>query len=182
MKLKWRLIIKFFKEINPVNEFPKWIYFLVKHIPYSAGSYLRYLVAKTFMKEMGNSVHIRQNALFEFKNIKIGDHVLLGENCILASRVGGYIEIGDYTMISARVKFYTINHNFDLKDTPIREQTIEVKPIIIGTDVGIGADSIILPGVKINDGSIVGAGSVVTRDVPPHTIVAGNPAKVIGKR
>ncbi|MBN2013933.1 MAG: acyltransferase [Candidatus Altiarchaeota archaeon] len=182
MKIKKKHIIKLLNEMNPLNEFPHLIYACVKWIPYTIGSYLRVLVAKIFLKDVGSGVYIRKNAVFDFKYIKIGDGVLLGEDCILAARVGGEIVIGDNSLIGGRVKFYTINHKFDDPCKLIKNQGVVYGPILIGSDVWIGADSIILGGVRIGDGAVVGAGSVVTKDVPPYTVVAGNPAKKIKSR
>ena len=75
---------------------------------------------------------------------------------------------------------YSRNHAFDRCDVPMREQGYgPEKTIIIGDDVWIGGHVIILPGVNIGNGAIVGAGAVVTRDVPEYAVVGGNPAKVI---
>tara|TARA_Y100001935_G_scaffold164708_1_gene135474 strand:+ start:75 stop:332 length:258 start_codon:yes stop_codon:yes gene_type:complete len=68
------------------------------------------------------------------------------------------------------------------KDVPMNEQGIEASDIIIDDDVWVGTGAKILPGVKINEGSVIAAGSVVNSDIPRYTIVAGSPAKEIGKR
>ena len=75
---------------------------------------------------------------------------------------------------------YTTNHSFDDLDRTMDLQGYqETKSVFIGNDVWIGARVIILPGVSIADGSIIGAGSIVTHDVPSYAVVAGNPAKII---
>ena len=93
------------------------------------------------------------------------------------------IQIGNYVSIGANVKIF--DHDFHSHDYLERrvdlQNNIITKPIIIEDDVWIGANSIILKGVKIGRASIIGAGSVVTRDIPPFTIWAGNPAKFIKK-
>ena len=78
---------------------------------------------------------------------------------------------------------YTKNHSIERTDIPMNLQgeTLE-KPVVISNDVWIGARVIILPGVNIGEGSVLGAGCVVTRDVPPYTVVGGVPAKVIKQR
>ena len=79
--------------------------------------------------------------------------------------------------------FFTANHGIGDLSVPMwRQKSSAPKPIVIGNDVWIGARVIILGGVHVGDGSVIGAGSVVTRDVEPYSIVAGNPAKLIRKR
>jgi acetyltransferase-like isoleucine patch superfamily enzyme len=102
------------------------------------------------------------------------------------------IEIGDYALISWNVVLMdTYRLSYDkgrrreaLRQLPLGprhwvESQIEPRPVRIGRNTWIGFDSCILPGVTVGEGSIVGARSVVDRDVPPHTIVAGNPARII---
>lgn len=176
------IFIKHMARLNK-NFVKRQIYYFSNLMPGILGNYLRLKTAKLFMKgRLGDNVHIRKHASFEFEDVTIGDNVLLGEYCILASHKKGEIQIGNDTMISARVKFYTVNHNFDDMETPIRLQGADYESIKIGKDVWIGADTIILPGVKIGDGAIIGAGSVVSKDVPPHMVAAGNPIRIIRKR
>lgn len=86
-------------------------------------------------------------------------------------------------MMGPRVTILALNHEFSSVDVPmIRQGHAAPKPVIIGNDVWIGAQAIILPGVTVGDGAIVGAGAVVAKPVAPFTIVAGNPARVIGQR
>ena len=76
----------------------------------------------------------------------------------------------------------TCTHNSNRKDIPIREQGMFTAPVIIGKDTWIGARSSILPGVTIGDGAIIGINAVVTKDVPPKTVVGGIPARIIKER
>ena len=81
------------------------------------------------------------------------------------------------------VTIITRNHRFDRTDIPMMEQGFEEeRPVYIGNDVWIGDRALILPGVHIGDGSIIAAGAVVTKDVPPYSIVAGVPARKIRDR
>lgn len=161
---------------------PRILYFFVKPIPTIVGNKLRYFIAKSFIKDFGEGVNIRKNTYIDFENLRIGNYVSIDEGCIFTSVPNGTIEIGEYTILSSRVKFYPMSFRFESRDELIRNQGAKVKTIHVGRDVWIGADSIILGGVKIGDGAIVGAGSVVTKDVEPYTVVAGNPAVVIKKR
>ena len=93
--------------------------------------------------------------------------------------IQSHLEIGENTLISPFCYICDYDHNFENIDKPIKDQGYNSKPIIIGSDVWIGAKSIILKGVKIGKGSVIGAGSVVVKDIPSYSVAVGNPAKVI---
>lgn len=114
-------------------------------------------------------------------NVTIGDDVFIGPNVdILAENK---VKIGNYAMISKSVTIVSADYKFEnTKVAMIKQDWSKSKPVIIGNDVWIGTKSVILKGVKIGDGAIIGAGSVVSKDVEPYAIVAGNPAKKIGGR
>ena len=108
-------------------------------------------------------------------NIHLGKNVFINYNCVILDVVR--VTIGEETRIGPAVQIYTADHP---RDPEVRRSGLECGiPVAIGSNVWIGGGAIILPGVTIGDNAIVGAGSVVTRDVPPGTIVAGNPAKVL---
>ena len=107
------------------------------------------------------------------RNTHIEKNVFINSGCHFQDQGGLYI--GEGSLIGHNVVMATLNHEVD----PYHRADIHPKPIHIGKRVWIGSGSIILPGVTIGDNSIVGAGSVVTKDVPANTIVAGNPAKFI---
>ena len=92
------------------------------------------------------------------------------------------VTIGDDTRIGPRFSAFAFNHVFDDPETNIREQGVTSQGITIGKDVWIGASVCVTDGVHIGDHSVVGMGSVVTRDVEPYAVVAGNPARVIRYR
>lgn len=111
--------------------------------------------------------------------LSIGANSYIGEgNNIRAA--GGQICIGSNSFISQNVSIVASNHNIK-KDVPIAYQgwSKSNNYVIINDDVWIGANSVILPGVTIGIGAVIGAGSVVTKDVPEYSVVAGNPAKII---
>ena len=103
--------------------------------------------------------------------VKIGRNVVVMPGCLMMS--AGGITIEDGAMIAANVQLISNNHDL------YERQVITCKPIHIGRNAWIGAGATILPGVTIGDNAVVGAASVVTKDVPADTIVAGNPAKFI---
>lgn len=107
-------------------------------------------------------------------NIHVGDNFYAGYNCTILDMAE--VRVGDNCMIGPNVGIYTAGHSIEPKD---RNKSGYGIPIIIGNDVWIGGSCIILAGVTIGDNSIVAAGSVVTKDVPANTIVAGNPAKIL---
>ncbi|MEO6981565.1 MAG: sugar O-acetyltransferase [Edaphobacter sp.] len=106
-------------------------------------------------------------------NIRIGRGVFLNFNCVLLDVTS--IEIGDQTQIGPAVQIYAADHP---RDPTARRANLENgRPVRIGANVWIGGGTVILPGVTIGDDAIIGAGSIVTRDVLPGTTVAGNPAR-----
>jgi acetyltransferase-like isoleucine patch superfamily enzyme len=107
-------------------------------------------------------------------DISVGRNVFVNQNCTFYD-LGG-LEIGDDVMIGPNVNIITTGHPVE----PSRRRAgIIAKPIVIGRNVWIGAGATIIGGVTVGENSVVGAGSVVTKDVPPNTLVGGNPAKVI---
>jgi maltose O-acetyltransferase len=106
-------------------------------------------------------------------NIRLGDGVFLNFNCVILDVVE--VTIGDRTQIGPAVQIYTADHP---RDAETRRAGLEFgRPIRIGSDVWIGGGAILLPGVTVGDAAVIGAGSVVTRDVPAGVTVAGNPAR-----
>lgn len=106
-------------------------------------------------------------------NIRIGERVFVNFGCTLLDVAA--ITIGDRTKVGPAMQLYTADHP---RDASSRRAGLEFgKPIVIGADVWIGGGAIVLPGVKIRDGAIIGAGSVVRRDVRVGATVAGNPAR-----
>ena len=107
-------------------------------------------------------------------NIHVGDNFYAGFNCTILDMAE--VRIGDNCMIGPNVGIYTAGHSIEPKN---RNKSGYAIPIHIGNDVWIGGSCVILAGITIGDNSIVAAGSVVTKDIPANTIVAGNPAKII---
>ncbi len=112
-------------------------------------------------------------------NIDIGEGANFGPFC-LVSGYGG-VEIGKYTQIASHVVILSYTHDMD-KSMPIKFQETPLKKVTIQEDVWVGAQVVVLPGVTIGTGSIIGAGAVVSKDIPEYSIAAGVPAKVVGKR
>lgn len=141
---------------------------------------LRFILWKRILKSnIGTNVKIQSGVLVgKFADIKIGSNVAINENSRLRN-----VDIGNYVLIAPEVYILHSGHGYSIKDIPMYDQgETHYAKTIIEDDVWIGARSLILPGRKIGRGSIVAAGSVVTKDVEPYSIVGGNPAKVIKLR
>lgn len=89
------------------------------------------------------------------------------------------IEIGDNCLLADSVHIYDHDHRYETLEIPLSQQGYATRPVKIGNNVWMGAKATILKGVTIADGAVIGAGAVVTKDVPPFAVVAGNPARVI---
>lgn len=137
----------------------------------------------------GNKVTVGKYAIIRPTNyygglvgvgLKVGDNSNIGPYSYIGC--SGYVEIGSNVMMSPRVSIYAENHNFERTDIPMREQGVTRQFVKIEDDCWIAANSIILAGVTIGRGSVVAAGSVVTKDIPPYSIAAGIPAVVLKSR
>ncbi|WP_272946772.1 acyltransferase [Antricoccus suffuscus] len=118
--------------------------------------------------------------LFSLKNLEIGNRVSIHPMCYIDA--SGGVRIGDDVSVAHGVTIMSTEHQFVDISVPIRDQPIEFVPVVINNDVWIGAGAKILAGVSVGHGSVVAAGAVVTRDVPPLMVVAGVPARVLGAR
>ena len=151
--------------------------------PFPGGALGRWLRARTcrlIFRKCGKGVVVRQHAFFGSGcDIEIGEFSEIGLNAYLNRDV----KIGKNVLMGQNVTILTTNHEFENPSIPIQEQGVrERKTVRVCDDVWIGANSIILPGITIGSGAVIGAGSVVTKDIPPFVIVAGNPARVIRRR
>jgi acetyltransferase-like isoleucine patch superfamily enzyme len=134
---------------------------------------------------IGEKTRISHNAMLDVHNfrgleqsgITIGDNSLIGPYNFIWGQGG--VHIGNNVMFGPRVSVLPVNHNFDDPSRSIRDQGITAKGIRIDDDAWIAAHAVIIDGVHIGRGSAVGAGALVTKDVPPYSLVVGSPAKVI---
>lgn len=107
-------------------------------------------------------------------NIELGERVFFNFNCIVLDVCP--VQIGDFTLFGPAVQIYTPMHPFN---SELRRREEFGKPVEIGSDVWVGGGAIILPGVRIGSRAVIGAGSIVTRDIPAGVFAAGNPCRVI---
>lgn len=125
-------------------------------------------------RSVPESVRIRQPFYTDFgKNITFGENVFVNASCHFQDQGG--ITIGDNVLIGHQVVLASLNHDM----RPKYRENLYPGEIIIKDDAWIGSNATVIKGITIGEGSVVAAGSVVTKNVPPYTIVGGNPAKVI---
>jgi len=123
----------------------------------------------------GDSVWMQPPFFCDYgSNILLGQRVFFNFNCVVLDVC--QVKIGDYTMFGPAVQIYTATHPLEAE---LRRTQEFAKPIEIGTDVWVGGGAIICPGVRIGERTVIGAGSVVTRDVPSGVLAAGNPCRVL---
>ncbi len=139
---------------------------------------IRNFLARSFAPGIDKTVNVENGAVFSSK-------VVAGEcsNIGIKAFIQGKTIIGKYVMMGPECIIYTFNHETGRTDIPMCEQGFrDEKEVIIGDDVWIGARVIILPGVHIGNGTIIGAGAVVAKDIPDYSVAVGNPAVVVKKR
>lgn len=131
---------------------------------------------RTFVAKVDEGAMINSPFYMEFANhLEMGRNSFINYDCIMLNTA--MVKLGDNVLVGPKVSFYTVNHPFVAEQ---REQwLVYAKPISIENNVWIGGSAIILGGVTIGENAIVGAGAVVTKDVPANTIVVGNPARVL---
>lgn len=138
----------------------------------------RHAIMKKLFKHVGDRVYLEPDFTCEFgKNITLGNDLYINFGCTLLDC--GQITIGNNTLLGPNVSMYSANHSLDAEERIAGALIPE--PITIGNRVWIGGGTTILSGVTIGDDSVIGAGSVVTRDIPAGVVAAGNPCKVIRK-
>lgn len=114
------------------------------------------------------------------EQVLVGPSSYIGHRCLMYGHAG--IRIGRDALLANDVQLICGDHTFSRRDVPIRAQSPEGRPIVVEDDVWLGASVIVLGGVTVGQGSVVGAGSVVTHSLPPYSIARGVPARVVGVR
>ena len=139
----------------------------------------RAFICKQLFRATGNNVNVEHGAYFgSGRLIEIGDNSGIGADCHIPAdiRIGKDVMMGPEVLIISRNQ----NHRIDRLDVPMRLQGYkESQPVVIEDDVWLGARVIVLPGIRIGRGAVIGAGAIVTKDVPPYAICVGNPARIV---
>ncbi|MGC2403891.1 MAG: acyltransferase [Acidobacteriaceae bacterium] len=144
----------------------------------TGGNYVR----KAKLQKLGRGTKILPTVFFKYPEmIKIGENSFINHLCSVWASPGGPITIGSNVLLGPCASIISSNHGV-ARGQLIRDQPGRDAPIIIGNDVWLGANVVVTAGVSIGDGAVVGAGAVVTSDLPPMSICAGVPARVIGYR
>lgn len=165
-KVYYLLYILFFKN-TPEDYRPYNLFF----------PYVRQWLVSNYLKKCGKSLRVKRGAEIS-PNSEVGDFSELGTNAIIQANV----IIGNHVIMGPDIKIYSRNHKFERLDIPIQQQGKNYYKTFIGNDVWIGANVIITAGCKIGNHVVIGAGSVVTKEIPDYAIVGGVPAKTIKYR
>ena len=160
------------------------LYLFASHLPESffwinfGQKPIRAFCGKLILAKCGKGVNIEKGANFP-SAVELGDNSGIG----VRAQINGKAIIGKNVMMGPDVCIHARNHAFDRVDIPMNLQGFTPeRPVVIEDDVWIGARVIILPGVHIGTGSVIGAGAVVTKDVPDYAVVGGNPAHILKMR
>jgi acetyltransferase-like isoleucine patch superfamily enzyme len=131
---------------------------------------------------IGTQSSILENALVNASlgSVLVGNNAWIGPFCLIYGNGG--VRIGNDVLVAGHTALNTVSHRVGRRDLPIRSQGLEMAPLVIEDDVWIGLNAVVLQGVTVGRGAVVAAGAVVTRDVPPYSIVRGVPARVVGER
>lgn len=170
MRFFWLFLYYAFAQHFPTQPMPGWRF---------GYAWRRFLVRRIF-RTCGKGVIVKQHAYFgEGSTLQVGDRAQIGMN----SRIDRDVTIGDDVVMGPDVVIMSSSHAFEDPTTAINRQGADVRrPVRIGRDVWIGTRVVILPGVEIGDGAVIGAGSIVTKNIPPYSVAVGNPARVVRQR
>ena len=157
------------------------IILIIRYSPFNISIKLRYILYKSLMKGIGEKCNILESVVISHPDkVSLGKRVSIHQFCYLDGQ--GEIEIGNDVAIANHVKILTSDHVFKNNDVAIKDQGIEIDKITIKDNVWIGAGATILKGVVIGENSIIGAQSLVNKNIPPNVIAAGVPCKVVKER
>lgn len=172
-----------FRAVIGFNKYQSYLFIasIIRNIPGQIGIASRSIFYQSILKSCGDDLILLEGIHLENpQKISIGDRARISKFCFLQGGFG--IDIGDDVLIGPYSFIESVQHIHSTKDAPIAWQGLEGDQIVIEDGVWIGAHAVVLSGVRLGEGCIVGAGAVVNKDVAPHEIVGGVPAKTIGHR
>lgn len=169
--------------MNPVETRPRWYVLLLAPLYQHRGRHAKIHRSARMDTPPYRHFHLGDYSVVEsfacinnaVGDVWIGDHTRIG----LHNTIIGPVSIGDHVNLAQGITVTALNHNFQKRDQLISQQGISTKKVTIENDVWIGANAVILPGVTIGTHSVVAAGAIVTKDVPPYSLVGGVPAKIL---
>jgi acetyltransferase-like isoleucine patch superfamily enzyme len=155
---------------------------LGRHVYLDHGVYLHACPQGIFIGDETFVMHTSVLHVYNFRGLPqsgiwVGRNCFVGECCLIRGQGG--VHIGDAVLMAPRVQVLAVNHLFDDPSRPVMYQGITAQGIVVEDGAWIGAGAILLDGVTVGTGAVIGAGAVVTRDVPPHTLAVGVPARVV---
>lgn len=177
-----KLLKRLYWDLVDSHERKYLLYLFISEIPGIFGNLLRGRFVSRQVHHCGENLNVFAGARFRsMENLRIGDNVSIGYDNFIQARGG--ITIGNDVMTAPGVKIWSENHGFQDPDILIRNQPEITSEVVIGNDVFIASNSFIMPGVTLPDGVVVAASSVVgVKTYKPYSIIAGNPARIIGYR
>ena len=176
-----RIVLNFL--MHPVKTRPQWWIriFMPFYIKRGKGSVIYRSVRKDIVPfnvfELGKRSVIEDYSVINnaVGNLVIGNNTRVG----IGNTIIGPVTISDNVNIGQNVTISGLNHNYEDPSKTISEQGVSTIPIKIENDVWIGANSVVLPGVQIGNHCVIGAGSIITKDIPPYSVAVGNPARIV---
>jgi acetyltransferase-like isoleucine patch superfamily enzyme len=167
----WRLI----------GEYKEALDLIVRMLPGETGIGCRRRYFRKRVAACGHSLRVVHNVrILNPAHLHLGNRVELAWDVFIEA--AGTVRIGNTVAIGPGTKIWSNNHRFENPDVPIVEQGLEMLPVDIEDDVWIGADCIIKPGVRIGKGSVISAGTILSKSIPEYAVVAGNPGRVVSWR
>lgn len=152
-----------------------------RYLPGLCGIGIRYIIIKASVKSCGDNLSVHDSVFFKhIREMQFGSNVSIHPLCYLDGY--GSLIIGNDVSIAHNVSILSFEHDYLDLSKPIKDADCIKRPVVIEDDVWLGAGVRILGGVTIGKGSIVGAGAVVSKDIPPYSIAVGVPAKVVKSR
>lgn len=188
MSERWAIVRAFWRLLrggaNPLFTLPfdfvEWVVALLPRHPGPYAAIKRWLLNRAGA-QIGHNVHIYPGVrIFVPRGLTIGNNVSISSYVVITT--AGTVRIGNNVLIGYDAKILSANHRIPEGRGIIFGAGHDCKPVIIEDEVWIGANAVVLPGVRIGRGAVVAAGAVVTKDVAPFTIVGGIPAKLIRER
>jgi len=179
------LVRNYLRDVGPVHlltvTVETYVGTLIRSLPGPEGVVLRWGLYRLLFRRLASMPYIYPGVwLSHTYGISAGKGLAINSGAFLYGRGG--LELGDDVLIGPNAAVITSQHRFDDPRVPIVRQGHRTAPVTIGSDVWIGANAIVLPGVQVAEGTVVSAGAVVTHDTETYTIVGGVPARTIGER